>query len=283
MTLREGALRLRAALEGADAVLIGASNGLDITEGLNIFASDDAFWARFGELARAHGFRSILEGLFTRFDRPEQRWAFEATLADHACFGYETGPAMRALAALCDGRPTFVITCNMSGRFVRAGFDERRLLETEGTVRLMRCSARCSDDLVGSGEAVAAIIGGMRETGSLEAAPELVPRCPRCGSPLELALDEARMAHPDRQLRERLGELNGFLAEHRTSRIVILDLGIGARNRAIKLPLMRFALSEPQATYVAINRGEPLLPDGIGARGIALDGDITEALVEALS
>ncbi len=35
--------RVRTALEAADLVLIGASNGLDMAEGLNIFADDDHF------------------------------------------------------------------------------------------------------------------------------------------------------------------------------------------------------------------------------------------------
>ena len=33
----------------ADAILIGASNGLSITEGLNLFADDEVFESLFGD------------------------------------------------------------------------------------------------------------------------------------------------------------------------------------------------------------------------------------------
>ena len=40
----------------ADAILIGASNGLSITEGLNLFADDEAFESLLGDYKRKYGF-----------------------------------------------------------------------------------------------------------------------------------------------------------------------------------------------------------------------------------
>ena len=39
-------------IDGADAVLIGASNGLSITEGLHLFADNQVFEELFGDLKR---------------------------------------------------------------------------------------------------------------------------------------------------------------------------------------------------------------------------------------
>lgn len=55
-----------AAIRGADALVISASNGLSIAEGFNIFASDEWFRTNFGDFQRCFGFRSVLEGTFTR-------------------------------------------------------------------------------------------------------------------------------------------------------------------------------------------------------------------------
>ena len=44
----------------ADAVLIGASNGLSITEGLHLFADNQAFEDLFGDLKKKYGLRCIL-------------------------------------------------------------------------------------------------------------------------------------------------------------------------------------------------------------------------------
>ena len=47
----------------ADAVLIGASNGLSITEGLHLFADNQAFEDLFGDLKKKYGLRCILQGM----------------------------------------------------------------------------------------------------------------------------------------------------------------------------------------------------------------------------
>ena len=62
----------------ADAVLIGASNGFSISEGLHIFADNEAFEEVFGDFKRAYGIRSILMGLFAKWPSEEIKWAFSA-------------------------------------------------------------------------------------------------------------------------------------------------------------------------------------------------------------
>ena len=42
---------------------------------------------------------------------------------------------MNTLRRLTEHADTFVITCNIDGHFARAGFDENRMLETEGSTR----------------------------------------------------------------------------------------------------------------------------------------------------
>lgn len=54
--------RIAEKINDADAVLIGASNGLSITEGLNLFADDAAFEGLFGDFKRKYGLQCILHG-----------------------------------------------------------------------------------------------------------------------------------------------------------------------------------------------------------------------------
>ena len=46
-------------IKEADAILIGASNGLSITEGLHLFADNQAFEDLFGDLKRKYGLQCI--------------------------------------------------------------------------------------------------------------------------------------------------------------------------------------------------------------------------------
>ena len=62
----------------ADAILIGASNGLSITEGLHLFADNAAFDELFGDFKQKYGLRCILQGMMAGWPSEEERWAFWA-------------------------------------------------------------------------------------------------------------------------------------------------------------------------------------------------------------
>lgn len=57
------AVRIGQTLAEADLVIIGASNGLDMAEGLNLFRADAHFRETYGDLAQADGIGCILQGL----------------------------------------------------------------------------------------------------------------------------------------------------------------------------------------------------------------------------
>ena len=57
-----------AALGDADAILIGASNGLLISEGYNIFADNEMFRRQFGDFRSRYGIRLVLWKNVTEYD-----------------------------------------------------------------------------------------------------------------------------------------------------------------------------------------------------------------------
>ena len=64
----------------ADAILIGASNGLFITEGLHLFADNAAFDELFGDFKQKYGLRCILQGMMAGWPSEDEKWAFWARL-----------------------------------------------------------------------------------------------------------------------------------------------------------------------------------------------------------
>ena len=60
----------------ADAILIGASNGLSITEGLHLFADNATFERLFGDFKQKYGLRCILQGMMAGWPSEEEKWAF---------------------------------------------------------------------------------------------------------------------------------------------------------------------------------------------------------------
>lgn len=127
------AVRIGRALSKADLVIIGASNGLDMAEGLNLFRADAHFWEAYGDLAQADGIGCILQGLASPDAGVRRRWAERFHQKEY--LEYKPSPLMNGLRHLTEHADTFVITCNIDGHFTRAGFDESRVLETEGSTR----------------------------------------------------------------------------------------------------------------------------------------------------
>lgn len=127
------AVRVRRALAEADLIVIGASNGFDMAEGLNLFRADEHFWKVYGNLARIDNIGCILQGLASPDANVRCRWAERFHQKEY--LEYEPGPLMNGLRRLTEHADTFVITCNIEGHFARAGFDDNRVLETEGSIR----------------------------------------------------------------------------------------------------------------------------------------------------
>lgn len=127
------AVRIGRALSEADLVIIGASNGLDMAEGLNLFCADAHFREAYGDLAQTDGIGCILQGLASPDASARRRWAERFHQKEY--LEYEPSPLMNGLRRLTEHTDTFVVTCTIDGHFARAGFDEDRVLETEGSTR----------------------------------------------------------------------------------------------------------------------------------------------------
>lgn len=127
------AVRIGQALAEADLVIIGASNGLDMAEGLNLFCADAHFREAYGDLALADDIGCILQGLVFPDVNVRRRWSERFHQKEYV--EYEPSPLMNGLRHLTEHADTFVITCNIDGHFARAGFNENSVLETEGSIR----------------------------------------------------------------------------------------------------------------------------------------------------
>ncbi len=271
---------IAAKIREADAILIGASNGLSITEGLNLFADDEAFERLFGDFKRKYGIRCILHGAGARWPDEREQWAFTSRLVGHYSLDYKGSDAMRDLKAIVGEKDYFIVTSNCEYHFELCGFDPARIYEIEGSWQHMQCAAACHDALYPAAEAIAR----MREAEEGGLVPgELIPRCPKCGGPMMMHVMTDRSFIVDEAARAAQG---AFVRKYMNRKLVILEMGIGWRNQLIKAPLMRLTAANPNATYVTINKGEVFIPDEIAARSFGLDGllaDKLAAIREALA
>lgn len=259
-------------IKNADAILIGASNGLSITEGLHLFADNQALEEIFGDFRRKYGIRSILHGMSARWPSEEEKWAFWSRLIHHYCGEYKESQVMKDLKAVVGNKNYFVITSNGECHFEMCGFAPENIYEVEGSWLSMQCSHACHDTLYPSLD-MAEKMAAAEKNGKVPS--DMVPHCPKCGGPMQIHLEVDQNFIQESAGQKRFQE---FLNQYHGKKLVVLELGIGPRNQLIKAPLMQLVDMEPNASYVSINLGEIYITDNIKDKSFGLDGYLGEIL-----
>lgn len=266
---------IREKIDKADAVLIGASNGLSISEGFNLFADDNWFQQNFGDFRAKYGIRSVLQGAFFHFPLQEEKWAFWSRLVYRKSIATQPSRMMLNLYKLVAGKDYYVVTSNGEDHFIPAGFAPERVFEMEGKFTEMCCEQGCHDAAYPNREAIKRMV--MAEQGGLVPS-DLLPKCPKCGGDMKIHVAADQSFFRSASWQKKQAEYQNFVQKHHNNQLVILELGVGWRNQLIKVPFMQLASVEPQATYVTFNKGEIYIPPEIAAKSIGVDGDIGIAI-----
>ena len=261
----------------ADAVLIGASNGLSIAEGYHIFADDLWFRNNFGDFRDRYGIRNVLQGMFFQYPSEETKWAFFSRLISRKCYLEKPGSVMQNLYQLVGSKDYFVVTSNGEDHFVPAGFERDKVFEIEGRLTQSRCQNGCGAAVYENRDEILKMAEAEKD-GYIPA--ELVPHCPNCGGPVTVNMSDNDSFFRTEQFQRKMEDYQKFVRSCHGGKLVILELGVGWRNRMIKEPFMRLAASEPEAVYITFNKGEIYIPSEIKEKSIGVDGDIAEVLRE---
>ena len=110
---------------------------------------------------------------------------------------------------------------------------------------------------------------------------ELIPRCPRCGSPMTMNLRADDSFVEDEGWHRAAERYSEFLRRHKNVNTLYLELGVGYNTPTIvKYSFWRMTAEQPGAVYACLNYGEAYAPDEIKNRSICIDGDIGEILAQ---
>ena len=273
-SFREQIDRLSAALQHADAVLIGAGAGLSAAAGLTY--SGERFTKHFSDFAQKYGIRDIYSGGFYPFPTPEEYWAWWSRHIFINRYDVPAGkPYLDLLSLLC-GRDYFVLTTNVDHQFQLAGFDKARLFYTQGDYGLWQCSRPCHQKTYDNEQTVRQMI---RLQEKMRIPSALVPRCPLCGAPMTMNLRSDDSFVQDEGWYAARQRYDAFIRAHTHDRLLLLELGVGFNTPGIiKLPFWQMTAANPQATYACLNLDEAFCPDEISRQSICIQCDILDTL-----
>lgn len=264
-----------ATIKDADAVLIGASNGLSISDGYHIFADNEWFRENFGDFRSKYGIQNLLQGMFLQFSCSEEQWAFYSRLAYRAHYALQPSQMMLDLYSLVKDKDYFVVTTNGEDHFTPAGFAPEQVFEMEGKLTEYRCAKHCHDTVYNNREDVLRM--ATAEINGLVPA-ELLPKCPRCGGLMEPNLAGDQSFFQTEAWQTKAKTYQSFVQKYHGKKLAILEFGVGLRNQMIKAPLMKLAAAEPLCTYITVNKGELYIPNELTDKAIGVYDDIAEAI-----
>ena len=135
---------LRAALDAADAVVIGAGAGLSTSAGFTY--SGERFERYFSDFAEKYGIGDMYSGGFYPFPTREEFWAYWSRYIFINRYQDAPKPVYDELLELVRDKDYFVITTNVDHCFQEAGFDKKRLFYTQGDYGLFQCSKPCCQE-----------------------------------------------------------------------------------------------------------------------------------------
>ena len=268
--------RLKEELDTADAVVIGAGSGLSASAGFTY--TGERFRQYFGDFIEKYGFHDMYSGGFYPFDGLEEHWAYWSRYIYINRYLDAPKPVYHDLLKLVQGKEYFVLTTNVDHCFQKAGFDKHRLFYTQGDYGLWQCSKTCHQKTYDN-EAVVRRM--MAEQKDMKIPSELVPHCPRCGTPMSMNLRADDTFVEDEGWHAAAQRYTDFLRRHEEQHILFLELGVGGNTPAIiKYPFWRMTYQNPKAVYACVNLSEAYCPKEIQKRAICIDGDIGKLLCE---
>ena len=267
-------LRLKQAVEDADAVLVGAGAGLSTAAGYTY--AGERFQKHFADFERKYHFHDMYSGGFFPYPTEEEKWAFWSRNIYCNRYDQPKSAVHEDLLRIVKEKDYFVLTTNVDHLFQNNGFAKERLFYTQGDYGLWQCKTPCHGKTYDNEEAVRHMIAEER---NMRIPTELVPKCPVCGGAMEMNLRCDDTFVEDDGWREASGRYQDFLRHHKTDRILYLELGVGMNTPGIiKFPFWRMTAENPASAFAAINQEEPYVPEEIEARSICVKGDIREAL-----
>ena len=268
--------RLKAELQSADAILIGAGAGLSTSAGLTY--SGERFLQYFSDFHEKYGITDMYSGGFYPFSSLEEYWAWWSRHIMVNRYEKAPEPVYDELLELVRDKEYFVLTTNVDHQFQMAGFDKARLFYTQGDYGLWQCSEPCHQATYDNEAVVRRMIA---EQADMRVPSELIPRCPKCGRPMTMNLRCDDSFVQDAGWYAAARRYEDFLRRYGNGRILLLELGVGGNTPGIiKVPFLRMTARNPRATYACINLGEAVTMRGLEAQSIVLDADIGIVLSE---
>lgn len=261
-------------IKNADAILIGAGSGLSASAGLEY--SGKRFEKYFEDFIKEYNLTDMYSAGFYPYGTDEKYWGYWSNHIFQNRYNFGENETYKNLLNLVKNKDYFILTTNVDHQFQKNGFDKKRLFYTQGDYGLFQCSVPCNNNNYDNEEIIYKMI---KEQKNLEIPSKLIPICSKCGAKMVPNLRVDSKFVQDEGWYNAHENYKNFLLKHEHSKIVFLELGVGANTPGIiKYPFWNMVKSLPKSKYICINKNEAIVPRDIEKSSILVEFDISYIL-----
>ncbi|HEX2976681.1 MAG TPA: Sir2 silent information regulator family NAD-dependent deacetylase [Bacteroidales bacterium] len=250
---KERITRASKAIRNAEKIIIGAGAGLSAAAGIEY--NGKRFNDNFLPFIQKYGMKDLYTSSFYPFRTQEEKWAYWARHISLNLYETPVKKLYTDLMQLVLSKDYFVITTNVEGQFLKAGVEKSRFFEVQGNYGFFQCEKSCHDKLYYNEQIVSRMIA---ETSDCRIPAQLVPKCPVCGSEMEVNLRKDSYFVQDSNWRFSEGNYRKFVSGTENKSTVFLELGVGFNTPGIiRYPFEVMVHNNPDALLIRINRDHP--------------------------
>lgn len=240
--------KIKHIINDADAIIIGAGAGLSTAAGINY--GEKNFKEKFPELAQKYGMTDMYTSSFYDFKTEEERWSYWAKHIDYL-YNVNATQTYLNLFKLVQNKNYFVITTNVDGQFLKAGFDKDKVFEVQGSLSKIQCAKACHNKLYNNLKLVSKML---KENKDCKIPSDLVPICPVCHGPMEVNLRKDEYFVEDDYRNNHSKNYEKFINENKNKKLVLLELGVGFNTPSIiRFPFEQMTSNFKNTTLIRIN------------------------------
>ncbi len=268
--------KIKELIEECDAVVIGAGAGLSTAAGVNYGSKD--FAKLFPELVLNYHFTDMYTSSFYIFETEEERWSYWAKHIDYLCLSKRASSLYKKLYNLVKDKDYFVVTTNVDRQFIKAGFEEKRVFEVQGSLTKIQCARACHDKLYDDTKIIKEMI---KENKNTKVPSHLVPKCPVCGGKMDINLRKNDFFVEDDEWNEHKRSYEEFLNKNKNRKLLFIELGVGFNTPGIiRFPFEELTHKYASAFLIRINDSNANIPYDIKHCAIGVKANIKKVIDE---
>ncbi|BAW18375.1 deacetylase SIR2 [Mycoplasmopsis bovigenitalium] len=273
------AKKLNNLISQADAIVLGIGSGMTAADGIGY--TGKRFQENFSDFIKAFGFLDMLQASVYHFDDIQNYWAFHSRFMKLNYFDQQPSQSFINLKQYLADKNYFIITTNSDNALEAAEFDEQKIFYIQGKYNLLQCEKMCHNQRYSNDAAVYQMI---EKQSNMKVPLDLIPRCPKCNSFLEVnkRLKEKGMVE-DQQFFDEKARYESFIEKYKDKKILFWEIGVGySTPMLIKHPFWLMTEQIPKAQYLAMNNRVYRLPQQIRSKTIVETNDIKDSIASLL-